>query len=149
VRSRVAAVVGAFCTLAPVFALGHVPSGVARDAAAAVITVSVLARCRAAGGADVTVTPDPVLLRPNDEAAWELDSAGTAEAMRVYPKDAAEWPYPDPPHRGRRGAPARAQRMKPGQAGRTFLYNVEVTCTRPNGRPDTVVFDPEMIVRKR
>jgi hypothetical protein len=39
--------------------------------------------------------------------------------------------------------------MKPGQAGRAFLYNVEVHCVRPDGRRDTVVFDPEMIVRKR
>jgi hypothetical protein len=111
--------------------------------------VSVLAHCLPAGGADVTVNPDPVAVRQNAEAEWELDSAGNAESMRVYPKVASEWPYPDAPHRGKRGARARARRMKASQEGRTFRYNVELICMRPDGSPDTVVHDPEMIVRKR
>jgi len=149
VRSRAAALVCASCAFAPVFARGDDPGQGGRDRAAAVVRVGVLARCRAAGGGDVSVDPDPVLVRPNDDTTWELDSAATAESMRVYPKDANEWPYPDPPYRGRRGVPAHARRMRPGQAGRAFLYNVEVVCSRPDGRRDTVVLDPEMIVRKR
>ena len=148
-RLPVAALVCAFCAFAPIVASGHRPRVAGRNDAPKEVAITVSARCRPAGGADVRVDPDPVLLHPNDEATWELDSAATAESMRVYPKVADEWPFPDSPHRGKRGAPARARRMKAGQAGRAFLYNVELTCIRPGGLPDTVVFDPEMIIRKR
>jgi hypothetical protein len=98
------------------------------------------------------VDPWSATLNQNDEVEWVLnDSAGSSE-ITINPKRPGMWPFADSHNRGGRGGQVRANRprargMKPDQRGKRFSYAIQLVCERAGSGPDTVIIDPQIIIR--
>jgi hypothetical protein len=112
-------------------------------------TVQLDITCPASGAATVTVNPWRAELGQGQDIGWELRSQAQSDSFAVEPKRQGPqyWPYPDTGrHNGTKTDRAPYRGMKPGQQGRAFKYNIVVWCVR-QGRVDTVVVDPDIVIR--
>lgn len=113
--------------------------------ARATVEISVDARCTGPRATRVTVSPWNTSLRQGDSVTWTINSAANTDSIVIAPKNSSTWPFlAAPPYRGRKNAPARAARMRPGARGR-YSYDISLVC-RAGANSDTVRIDPDIII---
>ncbi|MES2523851.1 MAG: hypothetical protein V4617_14185 [Gemmatimonadota bacterium] len=119
--------------------------GDARARERATVEITVDARCTGPRTTRVTVSPWNTSLRQGDSVAWVINSAANTDSIVIAPKNSSTWPFlATPPYRGRKNAPARATRMRPGARGR-YSYDISLVC-RAGATADTVRIDPDIII---
>jgi hypothetical protein len=109
--------------------------GAARWPQAAVVTVTVSARCAGPNTTQVTV-----------QLRWVLNANANSDDIEITPKETSGWPFASRnPVLGTKELPARTPRMLANARG-TYKYNIALTCQSGNNPPDRVVIDPDVIV---
>lgn len=116
-------------------------------AAPSLVGVNVSASC-GEGSVQFSVAPWTAIVAQGDSVEWVLGGAGNVDSISVIAANASDWPFGNGPLlHGRRNLPARASRMRPNAARpQPYRYKLQFVCVRP-GKVDTVVIDPDMIIR--
>ncbi len=120
--------------------------GAARWPQAAVVTVTVNARCAGPNTTQITVQPWNVRIRQGDQLRWVLNANANSDDIEITPKETSAWPFASRnPVFGTKEQPARTPRMLANARG-TYKYNIVLTCQSGNNPPEQVVIDPDVIV---
>lgn len=107
--------------------------------------VEINAKCAGPNNTAVTVSPWNLTIAQDDDVEWVLDGNADTEEVSITPKQRGKWPYASqPPYKGGKANPARADKMKRNAKGR-YSYNVTLVCTNGN-TADTVTVDPDIII---
>lgn len=115
----------------------------------ATIPVNVSITCTGTG-MQASIDPYVVSVPEGDQVEWILAAASTVAEIEIDKKRYMGWPYDGSlPIRGGKDNPPKAGRMKEGQVGRTFGYNISATCTSGDGQSRKIVIDPDMIIIRR
>jgi hypothetical protein len=95
------------------------------------------------------VDPWAAQLRQDDEIEWVLSADAASDSIAIVAKR-GQWPFAQsPPYRGSKGQPPRGREMRPKQDGRRVRYAIQLVCGRDGGAADTVVIDPDIIIRPK
>lgn len=91
----------------------------------------------------ITINPWSSALDEGDEIVWRLADANQTIDIR---KKQSAWPFDNNKFNGNRADPPHGRGMKGGQKGKTFRYEIKVTC-QAGGGPREVIIDPDMYIK--
>ncbi|UCD23793.1 MAG: hypothetical protein JSW51_12265 [Gemmatimonadota bacterium] len=97
-------------------------------------------------GVQFSVDPWIVEVEQGGEIEWVLNPGADSDAIEISAKT-GRWPFAQQTHRGNKQDRARANEMRPNQAGERFQYNITLTCSPEGREPFEVVIDPDIIIK--
>jgi hypothetical protein len=138
------------CCAFVVFAAVATPDSLAAQGVQNNVRVNVRIDCLAGRGVSFSLIPWVIEVQPNDSISWVLDSAATVSEMDVITKaPGGPWPFQRrPPYRSTKASAAGGQARAAGQTQTLYRYAVSAVCVRSATQSDTVIIDPDMIIRR-
>lgn len=103
-------------------------------------------------GVDFSIDNWTVHLKQNatthEDVEWRLNGNANTATVTIEPKNAADWPYTDPPpYVVTKTNPKRLSGVKPNvPKGHAFAYNIRAVCQAGTGPRHNVVIDPDIVV---